>query len=121
MSGLRVGQLAEGQANKKICSVPKTRANKDAMSPLGMPLLPWRCTSWLGEPGASGNWYRLHGQARFNDLGVMMVVEEEKTFQNLDHIFLPSSENLNSVSAFLLYPTHPLNCLPLCFTNQKSW
>lgn len=41
----------------------------------------------------------------FSDLGVMMVTNEERTFWNLDRIFLPSSENLNS---FTLPPVaHP--------------
>lgn len=52
MSGLRVGQVAEGQVNTKICSIPKTGAGKNAMSLLGMPFLPWRCSSWLAEPRA---------------------------------------------------------------------
>ena len=62
MSGPTVSQLIEGQANKKICSVPKTRASKDAVSPLGMPVLLQRCTLCLAEAEASGNWYRSHGQ-----------------------------------------------------------
>lgn len=36
----------------------------------------------------------------------MMVIDGERTFQNLDHIFLPSSANL-TVSPFLLCPAHP--------------
>ena len=53
-------RLADGQANQKMRSVPKTRASKDAVSSLGMPVLLQRYTVRLAEPQASGNWYRSH-------------------------------------------------------------
>lgn len=58
----RLGQLAEGQANEKTRRVPKTRASRDAVSPLGTPVLLQRWTAWMAEPEAHGNWYRSHGQ-----------------------------------------------------------
>lgn len=90
MSGLRVGQVAEGQANKKICSIPKTGAGKDAMSLLGMLVLPRRRSSWPAEPRAVRTGTDCMGKFLFQWSWVMTVTDEERTFQNLDHIFFPT-------------------------------
>lgn len=54
VSGPTVGQLADGQASQNMRSVPKTRASKDAVSSLGMPVLLQRTTHCaLAEAQAS--------------------------------------------------------------------
>lgn len=50
VSGLTVGRLADGQANQNMRSVPKTRASKDAVSSLGMPVLLQRYTVHWPSP-----------------------------------------------------------------------
>lgn len=77
--GLRFGQTAEGQANRKIGSVPKTRAGKGATEvqlPAGRAKAVRTGTDLMGKSVLQWSW-------------VMMVTDEERTFQNLDCTFLP--------------------------------
>lgn len=76
-------------------------------SPLGMPVLPRRHTSQPAEPEAGGNWYRSRGQVPgSSDLGVMMVIDEERIFPELGPDLPPFLCKLNS---FPLppHPSHP--------------
>lgn len=111
MSGLQTGQLAKGQANKKICSVPKTGASKDAVTS------GHACPATEAHllAGRAGGQWELEQIARasscFSDLGVMMVTDGERTCQDLDRISLPSST--------LLYPTCPSE-LPASGLHQSG-
>lgn len=60
-------QLAEGQADKKTCAVPKTRASKDAVTSEHA-CLGW-CPSWLAEPEAVRTGVDRLGKSHFSDLG----------------------------------------------------
>lgn len=59
------------------------------MSPLGMPVLPQRGASWLAEPKAVRTGMGRMGKCLFRWSWVLMVTDEERISQNLDHIFLP--------------------------------
>lgn len=61
-------QLAEGQADKKTCSVPKTRASKDAVTSEHA-CLATRSPSWLAEPEAVRTGVDRLGKSHFSDLG----------------------------------------------------
>lgn len=78
MSGPTVGQLADGQANQNMRSVPKTRRSKDAVSSLGMPVLLQRYTVRWPSPRPVETGTDRTGQSLLRgDLGVTMVTGGE--------------------------------------------
>lgn len=77
MSGPTVGRLADGQANQNMRSVPKTRASKDAVSSLGMPVLLQRYTVRWPSPRPVETGTDRTGQSCCGDLGVTMVIGGE--------------------------------------------
>lgn len=77
--GLRVGQLAAGQANKKTW-YSEDQGRQRCSVTLGMPVLPQRCPSWLAEPKAVRIGIDLTGKSMFQWSWVMMVNDEERTF-----------------------------------------
>lgn len=105
MSGLRVGQLAGGQADKKICSVPKTRASKDATSPLGHDCLATEVHLLAGRARGSENWYRSLGQVPVSMILGDDVTDEER---GLCRTWTVSSS----------LPPVPLSCLPVFHQSE---
>lgn len=59
------------------------------LSPLGVPVLPQKGTSWLAEPKEARTGIGRRDKSLFRWSRVMMVTDEERALQNLDHTLLP--------------------------------